>query len=284
MNAQLAGFQPPPGERIDSDTAVRRALQKSSLTEQGTPFHALLEIGTAGTPYSGRVELWWVSQDKYRLQLQSPQFSQTKIVNGSELQETNQGDYYPRWLENFVLALMSPIPTQANFLGTKGSVMVGPQITNSCLRRDDRPRGITDNLTWGIVCFSGSDPHVQSVLATNLNIDYADWRKFGKKQIAHEYSTEVLDYKPVKGQLTILENLKQPDESMFAVTKPIPVNEQIRTEFVSTQTEESMLEKAPELHWPDVREGKTDGYMIVYARTDRTGQVRESSKHNSDNA
>ncbi len=284
INAQFPGFQAPQGERIDSDTAVHRALEKSSLTEDGTPFHAVMEIGTAGTPYTGHLELWWVSPDKYRLQLTSPELSQTKIVNGSETQETDQGDYYPRWLENFVLALMDPIPIQANFVGRNGSVLVGEQITDSCLRRDDRPKGITDNLTWGILCFSGSAPHVQRVLATNLNIEYADWRKFGKKEIAREYSTDVLDYKPVKGHLTILESLKQPDESMFAVTKSTPAKEQIQTRFVSTLTEESMLEKAPELHWPDVHEGKTDGYMIVYARTDRTGQVRESSKHNSDNA
>ena len=178
---------------------------------------------------------------------------------------------------------MDPIPIQGKFAGRAGSVIVGPRI-ESCLRRDNRPKGITDNLTWGDICFSDSAPHVKSVLATNLNIEYADWQKFGHKEIAREYSTDVLDYKPVKGRLTTLEDLKQPEESMFAVPKPTPADEQLRTAFVSTLTEEGMLEKASELHWPDVREGKTDGYMIVYARTDRTGQVRESSKHNSDNA
>ena len=43
-----------------------------------------------------------------------------------------------------------------------------------------------------------------------------------------------------------------------------------------------MVETRPEIEWPPVREGKTEGYMIVYARTDRTGQVRETAKHNSD--
>ena len=42
--------------------------------------------------------------------------------------------------------------------------------------------------------------------------------------------------------------------------------------------------KPVEVHWPSVREGKLDGYMIVQAVTDRSGQVRETSKHNSDNA
>lgn len=43
-----------------------------------------------------------------------------------------------------------------------------------------------------------------------------------------------------------------------------------------------MVETVPNIEWPPVREGKTEGYMIVYARTDRTGQVRETAKHNSD--
>ena len=51
---------------------------------------------------------------------------------------------------------------------------------------------------------------------------------------------------------------------------------------MSTQKEESLVESAPKIDWPTVHEGKTDGHMIVYARTDRTGQVRETAKHNSD--
>jgi hypothetical protein len=42
-----------------------------------------------------------------------------------------------------------------------------------------------------------------------------------------------------------------------------------------------MVESVPKIDWPAVREGKTEGYMIVYARTDRSGQVRETAKHNS---
>lgn len=167
--AQFPGFQAPQGERLDNDAALARALQRSSLTDHGAPFHAVMEIGAAGTPYSGRIELWWVSEDKYRLKLSSPQFRQTKVVNGTQVQETDDGDYYPRWLENFVLALLDPVPTLQNFAGRKGSVLIAPQVT-SCLRRDDRPRGITDDLTWGILCVSGDAPHIQSVLATNLNI------------------------------------------------------------------------------------------------------------------
>lgn len=277
--AQRPGF---PGERADAETALNRALKVSSLTNDGKPFHAVMEIGTKGTEYSGRIEVWWVDSTKYRMVLTSPKFSQERVVNGESVFEKNEGDYYPRWLENFVLAVLDPVPVAKNFRGHGGAVMLGPQITNSCLRRDDRPRGITDQLTWGMICFDGSEPHLASVLTMNVSMEFKDWKGFGKKQIARTYQTDVLDYQPVIGRLRTLEEIKQPDDTMFVVNTVTPVEQRISTEFVSTLKEESMVEKVPEIQWPSVREGKTEGYMIVYARTDRTGQVRETAKHSSD--
>jgi hypothetical protein len=169
-----------------------------------------------------------------------------------------------------------------HFRGNGGAVMVGAQMTRSCLRRDDRPNGITDQMTWGEVCFSGSEPRLSEVLTFNFAMTFKDWKGFDGQQIARTYETDVLDYQPVVGHLTTLEQLKKPDDSMFAVDSVTPADQRISTSFVSTTQEESMLAKAPVIEWPPVREGKTEGYMIVYVRTDRTGQVRETAKHNSD--
>jgi hypothetical protein len=277
--SQMQDFPQMQGEQMDGSVAIDRALKSSSLTEDGKPFHALMEIGTTG-PYTGQIEVWWLSPTKYHLVITSPKFSQTKTVNGDQFQEKDEGSYYPRWLEDFVLALMNPLPMAKNFRG--GAIMVGPQITGSCLRRDDRPGGITDQTTWGQVCFSGSEPKLSYILTFNDSMEFKDWKGFGKKQIARTYQTDVLDYQPVIGRLTKLDELKKPDDSMFAVAAATPADQQIATSFVSTPKEESLIETAPEIHWPTVREGKTEGYMIVYARTDRTGQVRETAKHNSD--
>lgn len=282
LHAQFSNFSQVQGERVDADSALSRALKTSSLTEGGKPFHAVLMIGTPASPYSGQVEVWWASVKKYKTIIASPGFSQTRIVNAAKVMETNSGDYYPRWLENFVDAILDPIPMIGNFRGRGGAVMVGPQITSSCLRRDDRPSGITDQMTWGIVCFVGSEPRLESVLTMNYTVHFEDWKAFGKKKIARTYKTSVSDYKEIVGHLTELEELKDISEDMFAVANPTPPDQQIKTAFVSTVREESLIENAPKIDWPSVREGKTEGYMIVYARTDRTGQVRETAKHNSD--
>jgi hypothetical protein len=58
--AQMPVFPQVQGERVDGDTALTRALKASSLTYEGKPFHAVMEIGAAGSEYSGRLEVWWV--------------------------------------------------------------------------------------------------------------------------------------------------------------------------------------------------------------------------------
>ena len=174
ISGQLPGFPQFQGERVDADAALNRALTTSFLTEEGKPFHAVLVIGSAGSPYSGRVEVWWAAKDKYKTVLVSPTFSQTRVVNGADVTESNSGDYYPRWLENFVDAILDPIPMIGNFRGRGGAVMLGPQIARSCLRRDDRRDGITDVMTWGEICFSGSKPHLQSVLTMNYSVEFGD--------------------------------------------------------------------------------------------------------------
>jgi hypothetical protein len=168
------------GERVDADTALNRALRSSSLTFDGKPFHAVMEIGTKRMEYSGSVEVWWIDKSKYRLVLSSTAFNQEMIVNGDLVSEKNVGDYYSRWLENFVLAILDPVPMADNFRGHGAMVMLGENLTNSCVRRDDRSGGITDQLTWGIVCFRGSEPVFTSVLTTNMSIHFDDWKKSKK--------------------------------------------------------------------------------------------------------
>jgi hypothetical protein len=279
--AQFPNFSQPPGERISGDAALDRALKASSLTDGGLPFHAVLDIGNAGTPYSGKIEVWWLEGKKYKSVLTSPSFTQTRIVNGDRVMETNVGEYYPRWLENFRDVILDPLPIAGNFRNRPGVVVIGPRI-QSCLRRDDRPGGITDQMTWGIVCFTGSEPKLESVLTMNYSVTFEDWKPFGQKQIARTYKTSVLDYKEIIAHLSLLEELNDAKEELVAIADSTPESQQIKTEFVSTLKEESLVENVPKIDWPPVREGKTEGYMIVYARTDRTGQVRETSKHNSD--
>ncbi len=280
--AATAPAQLPP-QTISVNEALDRVLKQSSLTHGKTPFHAVMTISGPTPVYSGQIDLVWLANNQYRLTIASPSFHQLHIVNGSQIEEHNDGDYYPRWLENFVDALLDPIPMEANFRGRSLGVSIGPDVSYTCASRDDRPGGITDQLTWGDICFSGAEPRLLSTLTFNRDLEFSDYKPFGKQQIARTYKTEVLDHKPVTGRITTLEAIKSPDVSQVAITAPTPGNAVLATAFVSTLKEESLIEHPPAFNWPPTGGGKPEGYMIVYARTDRTGQVRETAKHNSDN-
>jgi hypothetical protein len=77
--AQMPGFPQVSGEKVDADVALDQALKASSLTYEGKPFHAVMEIGDAGTEYSGRVEVWWVGESKYRVVMHSPKFARKRL-------------------------------------------------------------------------------------------------------------------------------------------------------------------------------------------------------------
>lgn len=258
---------------------LQDALQPTSLTAGGTPFHAVLTIGGKPSPYSGSIEIWWQTPTTYRTVTTSPGFSQTEIVAGTAVQQITDGDYLPRWLQDFRLALLDP-PALA--LPFKGSPLPLTPGKSSCLKRDDRPGGITNQLTWGNICFSGKPSQLTSVLTFNHSMQFSDLKQFNGKQVARTYQTDVESHEAVVAHLTTLEPLTSPAPDLFTVTTPTPPADRIQTAFLSTAKAESLIDHAPVIEWPTVREGRTEGYMIVYARTDRTGQVRETAKHNSD--
>jgi hypothetical protein len=287
LSAPLYAQMPfPQPQFISADEALDKAVKNNVLTSGGSPFHAILEITEikdADPAFKGRVELFWDGTQKYRRVLDSPNFGETLIVNGDQVMETNRGDFYPNWLRNFVTALIDSMPRLKDLRGRQDKIAIGSK-SYSCVRRDDKPGGITDQMTWAQVCFSGDEPQLQFAIDFTYNMEFHDFKRFEKKQIARTYIIGTGDHARVQGLLKTLEKW-EPDEALLAVTTPTAPSDRILTTLVSTVTEESMLESAPkDVAWPEVRSGKTEGYMIVQATTDRTGQVRETSKHNSDNA
>jgi hypothetical protein len=234
------------------------------------------------SPFHGTVEVYWADASHSRVTVMSDGFRQTRITNGTAVEEDRTGDFYPGWLRNYALAILDPLHRSQLFSGLGGFVAVGEGQIRSCLSRDDRPGGITDQMTWGSICFQESEPRIESAMDFTSFMEFKDYERFGKKQIARRYVTYDDDNEEIVGRLEKLEALKEVDQKLFAIQNPTPPDELIETDFVSMATNESLLEKAPAIQWPAIREGKTEGNMIVHVLTDRTGQVREAERHNSD--
>lgn len=278
-----AQMQPPPSITIAE--AIQRVQHNSSLTDRGKPFHAVLTISNPNNPdsaYKATVEIFWKNKRTYRTVITSRTFSQTRIVQGKQIEERNTGDFYPPWLQDYVVAILNPLHLPSVFQRDSGQIFLGDHM-HSCLRHDDRPGGITDNLTFANICFAGNDPTLASMDDFTYKMTFSDFRPYEKQDIPYTYRGGMDGNDRIIGKLALLEPLDDAP-NLFTITTPTPPADRIETTAVSTRKEESLVERTDTSPWPAIRDGKTDGYMIVYAVTDRTGQVRSANKYNSDNA
>jgi hypothetical protein len=278
-----AQMQPPPA--ITLNEAIQRVQHNSALTDHGKPFHAVLTISNPKNPdsaYQATIEVFWKNKNSYRTVITSRTFSQTRIVQGDQVEEHNTGDFYPPWLQNYLTAILNPLHLPNNFQNATGQAFLGDHM-RSCLRHDDRPGGITNDLTFANICFAGNDAHLESMDDLTYDMIFGDYQHYGKQSIAYTYQRGMDGNDPIVGKLTLLESLVDAP-ALFTITTPTPSADRIETTAVSTLKEESLVERSDNSPWPSIRDGKTEGYMIVYAVTDRTGQVRWANKYNSDNA
>jgi hypothetical protein len=271
-------------EHITGEEAIERAQKQNSLTTHGFPFHAILDIGepdNSNSRYRASIEIYWKDEAHYRVTTKSDTYSETRIVDKTQVEEHVSGDFYPAWLRNFVTALLNPLPRAKNILTRPSAVVVGNPTFQSCLERDDRTNGITDQMTWAKICFDGVTQIVSSEDFT-YTMRFTDYQAFDKKSIARTYTTKTPEEGKLVGHLTVLDAWKPVNAALLKIQLPTPQDRQVGTSFVSIATNESLIEKAPTIDWPSIPEGRTDGYMIIRVITDRTGQVREAYKFSSD--
>ncbi|HEY5213206.1 MAG TPA: hypothetical protein VIJ38_09315 [Acidobacteriaceae bacterium] len=285
-----------PGSALAGQTTQQTSLQaildktevSASLTTNGSPFHAEMKIsGVKKEPqYESFVTVDWASRARYRVEVRSARFHQIKNVDGDQVQEQNEGDFYPGWLHSFVTALLDPLSVKPLLLDPKASIGISRSsngvTVKLCVDRNDNPGGIRDDMTWSGVCITNDGLLVNAHnFATWM--DFSDQETFAGKKVARIYSTSTGSYEEITGKLISLRTLQTTEADEIRVTQATPTEKRIGFAFISTKAEEARLESAKPFDWPTVREGKTEGYMIVRALTDVTGQVRETSKYNSDN-
>lgn len=281
---------------------LQRALHESVLVEGHQPFHLILELSPDTTPHAharpapasmhGTVELFWSNRDHYRLVLTSPEFSQTRIIDGSRVEESDTGDFYPRWLDDFVRMLLSPTPKpqiqkllQQRLTGGGTFALPGkPVITMPrCLETANRPAGITEETSEARICFDASHSWYQGTSDFTRYVSFADYAPFGGQMIPRTWTNDIPENIFVAGKVTTLERLSKSDAATIHVETPTPLSDQIRTTFLSRSEIQGRIGTIPDFQWPAEDTEALEGYMIVYVRTDRAGNIKESYWDSSDN-
>jgi hypothetical protein len=299
----------------DNEALLKQALQESVLVDGKQPFHLVLEIGAAEmiAPHQrmaspsmrGSMEVFWASPERYKVVLETPSFRQTKTVDGGRVEEKDEGDFYPRWLDNFVKALLEPIPEKQapkvlaeRMTGARTVVQQDKQWERGattfkimeprielprCLATSERPGGITEETSVARICFDANYPWVESTLDFTRYVSFKNYERFGKQMVPRTWMNDIPENIDVEGKVKTLEKLSKADAAAIRVTTPTADGGRIRTVFLSRKEIGDQVENLPAFDWPAEDTEKLEGWMIVYVRTDRTGQVRESYWDSSDN-
>jgi hypothetical protein len=301
----------------ENEALLKEALHESVLVEGKQPFHLVMSIAPAAmtlphqrvapASMTGTMEVWWAGPERYRLVVATADFKQTKTVDGRVMEETDEGDFYPRWLDNFVKALLEPVPEKQlprlmaarmtggeritlyqsdKLLGVRPDSMTvtRPNIEwPRCLETSERPGGITEETSVARICLNTIYPWYQSVLDFTRYVEFKDFGTFGKQTVPRTWSDDIPENILVEGKVTTLEKLSKEDAKAIRVEKGTAVSGQIRTVFLSRAAIEAQEESIPAFEWPAEDTEALEGYMIVYVRTDRTGKIREAYWDSSDN-
>ncbi len=228
----------------------------------------------------------WLSPEKWRRSIQSPDFSQTLIVNGDKISEQDTGDYYPFWLRELVTALVDPLPMleslkRSNSLIAKPNGSAG---STSCARFESKvglpPAQIS---AFYVFCFEGGGL-LEDVTTPQYAVEFKNYKAFKTKRVARLLVTDPEPGVTIEANVTELSELANADEGQFMVSQPTPKEMQLRSVGISESEMRSMSLQSPDIVWPSIRLGKTSGVLSMYVSVDRTGHVRETFPLNSDNS
>ncbi|HEX4320299.1 MAG TPA: hypothetical protein VHZ52_05315 [Acidobacteriaceae bacterium] len=285
--AQMKRTSVPLGNAID------KALDKSSiLAGDVRPFHIRITIDepeNAQSPYQGSIEEWWVSKDQWRREVTDKEgLRQTIVAANGSVTENDEGDYFPLWLRCFVTAVFDPIPDadtvrKSNAMIEQITMPNGAKSAPNVRFQFKIGTGARATDAFENISFDG-EGRLEFYGNPRYDMEFHDYRGFGKKQIARELVHNPEPGTKLVGKVVVLEDESKAGQDAGRYT-PLPTtDDRFRSFAVSSQQLEAFTAGDTPIDWPGVRSGNTSGHLAMYISVDSEGQVREAWPLNSDNA
>jgi hypothetical protein len=270
------------------EEVVREAASHSTLAEAGgVPFHlkaTISEPKNHDPQWDATVEEWWESPTMWKREFHSAAFSQSLIVNGSKVKETDEGPVFPELLRNLTVELVNTVP-RLDQLAALHQTVQKPDGTAGQIRGRWTIPG-TDGTTMKNIAASIAVSKQTGLMIYGGDIDWDvslhDFADFHDKKIARRLTAQSQGGPTLQAQITLLEDLT-PDKKMFAIHGATAAKKQLRVVVVPEMEMRKLAVSTPAPHWPDVAKGKTSGAMVMRVVIDRTGQVRSVDDYFSDN-
>jgi TonB family protein len=277
---------------VPLDRKLERALEKSSLIGTGAlQFHLKASIDdpmNSSSDYSAKIDEIWAGPKQWRRTIDSKGFKQTLIVNGDQVSEKNDGDYYPLWLQNFIRAIFEPVPNVTQWESqdarlTQTTLANGERMNGCVGARSEVGSETLKSSVYSDLCLDGNGM-LAFYSSPGYSMEFYDYKSFGGKHVARRYESHPEPGLRLVAAITLLDKVKDQDPSSFAITEPTSPEQRLLSIGVPQSTVELAILHAPPIVWPPVHSGGTSGMLTMYISIDRNGRIREIYPLTSDNA
>jgi hypothetical protein len=206
-------------------------------------------------------------------------------MNGSGLHVVTQGDYFPKWLRDFVTGLFTPVPDPSRWNLSKAPLehieLPNGARSSPCQHAEfelgDPP---LQQVNFATNCFQPSDGLLEMAQSPNYTIEFRNYAGFEKLKIARVLLEDAGGRVQLTGRVTELEEAKAVSAQEFDTPANAEGMNPLAAAILTTSELNSLAGGLPELPWPNPIPGH--GIFTVWVSMDRTGKVREAHSLNSD--
>ncbi len=193
-------------------------------------------------------------------------------MNKGQVWEKDEGDYFPEWLRNMVVALVSPVPPLMHVLDEVKDVDGHPQRGDTYAQW--RTMGSYGTVGNGIGSTVALNPDGSLFYGGEVGSGalFRNYKDFHKRRVAMKVSLEIPE---VTAQVTVLEDLSTVATDFFDASASGGVQQSIDMVVLKEdEIRKSLLIIDPPI-WPTVVNGPTSGSLISKIVIDRNGMIRE---------
>jgi TonB family protein len=279
MLANLPAWLPkPPAKKIPASKLLDRMVRRSTLAEPGgRPFYlkaTMRDRDDDKSQLNGTVEEYWISPTKWRRVIKLRDFSQTKVVNGSDVYEDNNGDYFPVEDENLADEIVNPLPrSTVDLLKKLDLVAIEPGTGDGRCPIIDKyfkdAGGQNGRVVLAYYCDTGLLMYFWSPSYSNGVM--TDYRKFHGKLLA--FATQD---NPVNIHVDTLRDLDARDGNLFAVARQTPLDRRVTTKTVNEAEIRKFIAQKTEIRWPGSAGKPNENSVRVDVVIGRDGRVKEA--------
>jgi hypothetical protein len=241
----------------------------------------------AGKPgdYAATIEETWIAPDRWTRAVHAPDVTQITVMNESGLHVVTQGDYFPKWLRDFVTGLFTPVPDPNHW-----------NLSTAPLEHIELPNGVRSSpcqhaefelgdpplqqVNFATNCFQPTDGLLEMAQSPNYTIEFKDYAAFAKLKIPRLLLEDAGGGVQLRGRVTGLDEAKEIGAHAFDTPANAEGTNALASIILSASELTSLAGGLPELPWPSPIPGH--GMFTVWVSLDRRGRVREAHSLNSD--